>query len=398
MPRGSVSEADRELIDRLRTRGVEVSAAQLERWRAAGALPRNVRRGLGRRVGSVSVVPSESAAIAEALARVARRGRSLHETVLRIFAADPRFDLKIFLVTPALPVPERAVRAALTWYVRNRVDSVDRRIERAVAAASSDDEAEDVASDLAERHYRRAFRSDRRDFKREALTEGLRLTAPEADAFAVFALARLLGQEAVGSDRFAEAFRDSIGRGGQYQDEADALARFVARENAKRELSGQPPIGGVQRRTIEADVEAISKVSFAAIIQVRDTLSLLAEAAMIYRSTRDSIPEDQMVRRLIDFFTSSYETHVWVRAATPLSDTPLADSWKWMTSVIVMICSDPGDLESFQEMARRIDFTVGDLRGLVNRSTAERRARPAGQQESGVATNGRNSAEQSPSG
>src|SRR5437762_14331619 len=102
MPRGSASEADRELIARLRTRGVEVSAAQLERWRAAGALPRNERRGLGRGAGSVSVVPSESAAIAEALARVARPGRSLHETVLRIFAADPRFDLKIFLVTPAL--------------------------------------------------------------------------------------------------------------------------------------------------------------------------------------------------------------------------------------------------------------------------------------------------------
>jgi hypothetical protein len=377
MPTGSASEADRELIDRLRTRGVEVSAAQLERWRAAGALPRNERRGLGRGAGSVSVAPPESAAIAEGLARVARPGRSLHETVLRIFAADPRFDLKIFLVTPALPVPERAVRAALTWFVRNRVDSVHRRIERAVAAASSDDEAEDVASELAERHYRRAFRSDRRDFKREALTEGLRLTAPEAGAFAVFTLARLLGQELVGSDRFAEAFRDSIGRGGQYQDEADALVRFVARENAKRELSGQPTIGSVQGGTIEADVEAIGKVSLAAICQVRDTLSLLAEAAMIYRATRDSIPEDQMVRRLIDFFTSSYETHLWVCAATPLSYTPLADSWKWMTSMIVMICSDPGDLESFQEMARRIDFTVGDLRGLVSRSTAERRARRA---------------------
>jgi hypothetical protein len=202
----------------------------------------------------------------------------------------------------------------------------------------------------------------------------------------------------VGSDRFAEAFRDSIGRSGQYQDEADTIARFVARENAKRELSGQPTIGSVQGGTIEADVEAIDKVSLAAICQVRDTLSLLAEAAMIYRATRDSIPEDQMVRRLIDFFTSSYETHLWVRAATPLSYTPLADSWKWMTSMIVMICSDPGDLESFQEMARRIDFTVCDLRGLVSRSTAERRACRARQQESGVATNGRNSVKQSPSG
>jgi hypothetical protein len=56
-----------------------------------------------------------------------------------------------------------------------------------------------------------------------------------------------------------------------------------------------------------------------------------------------------------------------------------------MTSMIVMICSYPGDLESFQEMARRIDFTVDDLRDLVRRSKTERQARPASQRESGVA-------------
>ena len=96
-----------------------------------------------------------------------------------------------------------------------------------------------------------------------------------------------------------------------------------------------------------------------------------------------------MVRRLVDFFTSSYETHIWACAPTPLSYTPLADSGKWMASMIVMICSDPGDLGSFQEMGRRIDFTVGDLRALVSRSTAKRRTRLAKQQESGIATNGR---------
>jgi len=337
------------LIGRLRGRGVEISAAQLERWRTAGILPRNERRGLGRGAGSVSRVSAESVAIAEALGRAARPGRPLHETVLRVFAADPRFDLKIFLATPRLPLPDQAVRAALAWFIRYREKSVYRRIERAVAAASSDDEAEDIAAGLAERHYLCVSRRDRRDFNRDILTEGLRLTRKEALGHAVFAMASFVSQEAVGSDRLAEAARDSFGFTGEYQAEVEALVGFMAAENTKRELAGQHLIGSLQKHTMDANTEAIRQADFAAICKVRDVLALLAEAAMIFRLTRKSIPDDPMMRRLVDFFTSSYETHHWVRAAAPLAYGTPADSWQWMASVIVMICGDLNDLGSFEE-------------------------------------------------
>jgi hypothetical protein len=84
------------------------------------------------------MVSADSVVIAEALGRAARRGRPLHQTVLQIFAFDPHFELKSFLPTPRLPLPEQAVRAALVWFVRSRENSLDRRIERAVAAASAD--------------------------------------------------------------------------------------------------------------------------------------------------------------------------------------------------------------------------------------------------------------------
>jgi hypothetical protein len=61
--------------------------------------------------------------------------------------------------------------------------------------------------------------------------------------------------------------------------------------------------------------------------------------------------------------------------ATPLTYTAPADSWKWMASVIVMICTDPDDLAAFEEMADRIDFTLDDIHDFVSRSAATRRVR-----------------------
>lgn len=364
------------MIGILRDRGVEVSAAQLERWRTAGALPRNTRRGLGRGAGSASRASAGSVELAEALGRAARQGRSVQETVLRVFSADPRFDLNLFLATPRLAVPEPAVRAAFTWFIRHKVNSVQRRIERAVAAAPSGVEAEDIVADLTERHYIRAYRSDWRDLDRDILTEGPRLTRQEALGFSVVSMVSFLGQESVGAERFAEASREAFGESGQHQAVVDGLFRFMEAENTRRELAGQPPIGSSRPHTMDADAEAIGRVRFEAICTVRDALALLAEAGMIYRMTKKSIPDDPMRLQLADFFKSSYQAHIWTRAATPLTYTTLADSWEWLASLIVMICCDPEDLGSFEEVARGIDFTLEDIRGLVRRASESRQGPP----------------------
>jgi hypothetical protein len=97
---------------------------------------------------------------------------------------------------------------------------------------------------------------------------------------------------------------------------------------------------------------------------VRDVLALLAEASMIYEAVQASRSGDPMVHRLLDFFTSSLEAHHLVSAAAPLANTAPADSWKWMASVIVMICSDADELADFEEAAQGIDFTLDDIRNL----------------------------------
>ena len=369
MGRGPVSRADAELIGSLRELGVEVSAAQLERWRTAEVLPRNKRRGLGRGAGSVSRVSAETLLIAAALSRAARRGRPLHETVLRAFTGD--HDFRFFLATARPPLPEQAVRAALVWFVRHASYRLERRIERAIAAAASDDDAEDIAEELAERHYRSIYLSHRRDFDRDIMTEGRRLTRRQAHGSTVFTLASFFGKDAVGSNRLVEAFRDSWGYAGNYDAQFEELVALLATEGIKRELAGLPLhdlYGSSRRHTVDTDTQAICHVDFAAICKVRDVLALLAETITIYRITKDNIPDDPIIRRLVDFFASSLQTHVWVRAAARLAYKPPDYRWQWMASMIEMICCDPDDLGSFEEMTRRIDFTREDIDSLLNRA------------------------------
>jgi hypothetical protein len=81
VPRTPPSGADAELIRTLAERGVRVSVYQLERWRAAGYLPRHPRRGLGRGRGTRAELLPATVEQAELLARSARQGRA-PETVL----------------------------------------------------------------------------------------------------------------------------------------------------------------------------------------------------------------------------------------------------------------------------------------------------------------------------
>ena len=101
MARTGPSAADRQLISQLAARDLSVSAAQLERWRHAGLLPRNSRYGCGRGRGSESEASPEAVEIAAALSRHARQGRDLRLAVIDWFA-----DAGLPATPGEPPVPE----------------------------------------------------------------------------------------------------------------------------------------------------------------------------------------------------------------------------------------------------------------------------------------------------
>lgn len=140
MARGAPSTADQELIERLAALGVAVSAAQLERWRTAGLMPRHERRWPGRGRGSVSVLAEQTVHIASALGRHARPGRDLRWTVIAWYAEAGRPALPGQMVVPEPPWP--AVRQALVWAMRR--SPAQRLVMQARAAADGGDQAQDA--------------------------------------------------------------------------------------------------------------------------------------------------------------------------------------------------------------------------------------------------------------
>lgn len=92
MSRTPPTGADAELIALLATRGVKVSAYQLERWRGQDLLPRNPYRSLGRGRGRAAHLTPEIIATAELLGRTSRQGRKnadLTELVKGMSAQNP---------------------------------------------------------------------------------------------------------------------------------------------------------------------------------------------------------------------------------------------------------------------------------------------------------------------
>jgi hypothetical protein len=153
MTRTGPSAADRQLISQLAACDLTVSAAQLERWRHAGLLPRNSKRGRGRGRGSVSEASPETVEIAAVLSRHTQQGRDLRLAVIDWFADAGK---PVMPEEPIIPEPPHsAVHTALMWVVSN--DSVYRLFQ--VARSAHTDKEQDDFYDAAGATVRRWPRS-----------------------------------------------------------------------------------------------------------------------------------------------------------------------------------------------------------------------------------------------
>lgn len=94
MPRGQISQPDRELIDQLAQRDLSVTRYQLERWRSKGLLPRVCEA-------------DEMLDVAQILAETSTRGRDWQACVFEVVQSG------------YLP-SEAAMREAAVWLVANR--------------------------------------------------------------------------------------------------------------------------------------------------------------------------------------------------------------------------------------------------------------------------------------
>jgi hypothetical protein len=343
MARAKPSAADAGLLDRLQELGFAVSGTQLERWRHIGVLPSNKRTYLGRGRGSTSEYTEASLEIAEAMAMTARRGRSIHEAILRIFTVNPT-HCDLFEV--GLPIPERAIRSSLEWFVRAGDQTLDRRIERRIRrSAASPDDAVEIARKLTAAHYRRILHHP------PPASEHINAywTPPKA------------------CDISEEASRLSIKFANEEEPGADIVAdlivsvfpshmlnsvggRSAARESlasllAERETVGLPLIKVSSPPNTEETLQRISRVNIDKIRDTRDKLACVAEMGNIYVHMRGSDLSSsdiarEMSDRMLNATTESFDANALFYMTLPIASTLNQDAWHRMASLIIMVTAE----------------------------------------------------------
>lgn len=345
------SAADVALLDRLQSEGHPTSPAQLERWRNAGVLPANTRTYLGRGKGSVSSFTDEAFEIAAAMSMVARRGRSLNETVLRIFTVDPRH---CDLFEPSLPIGEKAIRKALRWFVRVGDKSLDRRIERAISRSRrSRDEAVDEVLRIAKRHFN-SLRLHPGP-SAELQSDHWNITdRREVEDLAAITVARFFEREELGSDRLAEVIINSFKREARTRstDEILELQDRLKSTLRQRELAGQVLSEVPTRVCIDETLMRLSKVDVDCVRETRNRLAFVAEMGNLSWRGGAIASTDATSKRMLDSATESLETNMLFHAIIPIASTLTGSAWHRMTALIIMALVEPA--EDYSEPLARL--------------------------------------------
>jgi hypothetical protein len=293
MARTGPSAADRQLISQLAARDLSVSAAQLERWRHAGLLPRNSRQGCGRGRGSVSEASTEAVEIAAALSRHARQGRDLRLAVIDWFAEA---GLPTTPGESAVPEPSHtAVRSALMWLVATNPAYQLLQLARSARTEADQDTFYDEADAAMPRPSRPAISFDPAVVREALLTrrdppDGTIKSGRQVRAGMIQLIAAVgMGYDEVPGDLLAEAMADT---GLAPQMSAADGRRFVARMARLQELPPGPTTSLAESLFTRYDpLEMLSLANAELLQQARTAAWGLATAGGLYLSHALLMPD-----------------------------------------------------------------------------------------------------------
>ncbi|MCC9741000.1 hypothetical protein [Streptomyces sp. MNU89] len=361
MSRTVPSAADAALIEKLSRKGLKVSAAQLERWRAVGVVPRNRRTHLGRGKGSKSTADDVSEELVEAMAMVSRNGRSVHEAVLRLFTVDPRSQ---DLYEPHLPIPEKAIRSAFDWFVRHGDQSVHRRIERALKRTGKrGDEAADLIARIASRHYRNTALLHPPPTAEHRPPTWTARNEQSIQLLTALTIGNFLGAEEIGTQKLAEVLADG-GPSTATNEDRREFGETVAKILAARELAGGEPLQLSTAPSMEVTIRRLKQTDLERILELRDKIALIAQVGFIYLKVRGAEDFREFSLRILDASTETIDANMLLYAATPIAATLESSAWHTMSGLIVMIL--------MEDDAEYLDTLDKLVRGVVPERLAHR--------------------------
>ncbi|WP_159080721.1 hypothetical protein [Nocardia suismassiliense] len=326
------SPADTELLAHLKGIGLRVSAAQLERWRHAGALPKHRRTYPGR--GSKSVCEMETVRIAEALAVTTRRGRSIYESVLEIFTIDPHHQ---DLLDSCLDIPETGIRSALMWFLTDGSRTLDRRIERAIQhrRATSED-AVDIAYRLASQQFRQAKKKSDDFISRTDPWH--RLEGDNVEIEALWHALAFGGDVDPGADIVAEAMLRSMSLFSAdphalYDEERIAIEKLFG----DLERTGKAPGHRTQYVPTVTLMARLVDLKFTTIRETRDKLARVAELGRLCLLLHGRPEFEDSTEHMFAASTSSIDANALFHMIVPIATSLRTDAWHRMAALIVLI-------------------------------------------------------------
>ena len=366
MPRSGPSQEDARLIAQ-----TGASLPQLERWRTAGALPRNERHGRGRGPGSASSAPAQTAELVEALHRYVQRGRPIHEAVLTIFCAHPD-----------LPVPEAGVRAALTWFIQDRAKGLAQAIERSLPAGTAADTANgmsqssyDTALDAVD-DYTSRLRAGKNRILQTPVWDPRIDTRRAEDALQPLMIGIVHGMDSIGLDQYLHATRELSSALGPRRQLTDHQLASLEQDLRQRQATGDAVFPWPAAHTTAARLAAAQTTSFGTICQVRNHLTAMAEVAAVNNvlslladvSPSAPLLQEPTPRRFREICTTSPHVRPYLVFPPPICAAQPTRAWQSMTNFVITTCTHPMMLAILATAITALHPVLPHLRELATRA------------------------------
>lgn len=230
----------------------------------------------------MSTVPPCVIDIASAMAAVSTPGRSIYESILRIFTCDPEiFDL-LDDCTSSL-IPEKALRKAFDWFVQTGDRSLDRRIERALIKR---DRSYEDSIEMIIRMAVRQFRTTRNLYEDFDWNPFIRRGGETAADFAAMHVRKHIGAEKIGLDRDLSLLARGLDRIRPSAVDPAESARVLDKFRSimlAAELSGQETaLAGVATVKMEEVVKRLRVVEIGKFHEVRNKVAAIADRARLF--------------------------------------------------------------------------------------------------------------------
>jgi len=274
------------------------------------------------------------------------------------------------------------VRAALTWFVRDRAKGVAQVIERSLPPETGDDEtggvklmsqsSYDTTVDAVDEYTSRLRVGKNRIFQTPMWDPGIDTRRAE-DALQSLMIGIVHGMDAIGLDEYLHATRELSFALGLRRQLTDHQLVKLERQLRHRQVTGEPVFPWPAAHTTAARLTAAQTAPFGTIRQVRDHLTIMAEVAAVNNvlrlltHTNPDAPllQEPVPQRFREICAAVPRARPYLVFPPPICAAQPTRAWQSMTSFIITTCTQSMTPAILAAVVTAFHPVLPDLRDLA---------------------------------